>query len=501
MKSRLLKIIPFLFGLFLVGVSFGSFASVAQAGTTTCVPNSTCIQWSSYTTTCTGTTCSSYTGPYACASNYNLYGAGNCWGTSVNCGTTNVGYCCPYYYSCTKTSCAAYGQTCTYTPSYCPASSGTLYWGAGCSAYKSQPSTIEGGVASVNNTNQIYTTDGSSYDSFTCSTSGTWVQGNSPCIAGVCASPLTETQTLSCPTGQLGSITQTHTKSAYPSCSWGAWTTTSNTCYTPVVAPTTASITVSPNPVPPNGTFAVTLFGTNTPTYYDVWIVANPSSVPPTYPSWPASNSYVPGATLPAGTYPLSVRACNTAGCSGIVSGGTLVVQAPLPAPVSAWVSATPNPVTANQTYTATWGATYANGGNCTDCSYTLNVNGGAVVPPSGMTSWTLSTPPDGVGTYIVSVQACNSSGCVTSQNYTLTVTPAVPAISSFTANGATKTVNLSSTGGSVTLSWSAFNVTSCTVSGGSLGATGISFSTGNDKGSYTIPSVTSPATYTINCR
>jgi hypothetical protein len=41
-----------------------------------------------------------------------------------------------------------------------------------------------------------------------------------------------QTQTLSCPTGQTGSITQTRTSSC-PGPTWSAWTTTSNTCMTP----------------------------------------------------------------------------------------------------------------------------------------------------------------------------------------------------------------------------------------------------------------------------
>ena len=45
-----------------------------------------------------------------------------------------------------------------------------------------------------------------------------------------CSAPLTETQTLSCPVGSSGSIIQSRSKATYPSCAWGGWTTTSNTC-------------------------------------------------------------------------------------------------------------------------------------------------------------------------------------------------------------------------------------------------------------------------------
>ena len=48
--------------------------------------------------------------------------------------------------------------------------------------------------------------------------------------ACVCADPLTEYQTLGCDPGYSGAIYQSRTKSAYPSCSFGGWTTYSNTC-------------------------------------------------------------------------------------------------------------------------------------------------------------------------------------------------------------------------------------------------------------------------------
>lgn len=47
--------------------------------------------------------------------------------------------------------------------------------------------------------------------------------------APACTPLSPETQTLSCPTGQIGSITQTRTSSC-PGPAWSAWTTTANTC-------------------------------------------------------------------------------------------------------------------------------------------------------------------------------------------------------------------------------------------------------------------------------
>ena len=45
-----------------------------------------------------------------------------------------------------------------------------------------------------------------------------------------CSAPLSETRTVDCATGYSGSITETRTKGTYPSCDFGAWEETSNTC-------------------------------------------------------------------------------------------------------------------------------------------------------------------------------------------------------------------------------------------------------------------------------
>jgi len=60
-----------------------------------------------------------------------------------------------------------------------------------------------------------------------------------------CPAPLSETRTQSCPAGQTGSITQTRTKGAAPTCAWGDWTETSDTC-TATVATTTTTSTTTP---------------------------------------------------------------------------------------------------------------------------------------------------------------------------------------------------------------------------------------------------------------
>ncbi len=52
-----------------------------------------------------------------------------------------------------------------------------------------------------------------------------------PVVApAICEAPLTESQALTCPAGQNGSIIQARTKGDAPTCSWGDWINTSNTC-------------------------------------------------------------------------------------------------------------------------------------------------------------------------------------------------------------------------------------------------------------------------------
>jgi len=48
-----------------------------------------------------------------------------------------------------------------------------------------------------------------------------------------CPQPTSETRTLDCPVGQIGSIIQTRNKGPIPDCVWGDWKETSNTCENP----------------------------------------------------------------------------------------------------------------------------------------------------------------------------------------------------------------------------------------------------------------------------
>lgn len=72
-----------------------------------------------------------------------------------------------------------------------------------------------------------------------------WTTTSDTCVAN-CTPPLTQTQKLSCGAGYTGSIVQQQTKSAAtdnPACTFGAWTTISNTC----VPVPTSTINVSSN--------------------------------------------------------------------------------------------------------------------------------------------------------------------------------------------------------------------------------------------------------------
>ena len=108
-----------------------------------------------------------------------------------------------------------------------------------------------GYVGSTTQTRQSYCPD-------TYSTSplwGPWVTTASTCVRLPTCQVSSESQSLSCPTGYTGSITQTRMATCpdpYGAAVWGAWTTTSNSCVKTLVNPTNPSSPVSPlNPTSP----------------------------------------------------------------------------------------------------------------------------------------------------------------------------------------------------------------------------------------------------------
>lgn len=198
--------------------------------------------------------------------------------------------------------------------------------------------------------------------------------------------------------------------------------------------------------------------------------------------------------------YYFLVRGCNTDSGGGVQCGdwtnanalyvpnnlSTLLVTAPQPAPTSASITATPNPVSTTQNLHVSWR------GNNTPTSYIVYIDGN----PNyfgGTTTWdrTGTTP----GTYTLSVQACNSIGCSPiSSGLTLTVTAAVPTINSFTASN--NGTPLSATGGLVMLTWATVNTTSCTLTGGGLNQTVPTSAT-----SYSVGNVTLNTTFNLTCQ
>lgn len=103
---------------------------------------------------------------------------------------------------------------------------------ASCSATKAT------GTWTSNNSCPTYCGYAGGNDNIWSCTGGNFIcnpssHANTACAATaacVCSSPLTGTQTLSCSVGYSGSIAQSRSKMAYPDCSWGTWTTTSDTC-------------------------------------------------------------------------------------------------------------------------------------------------------------------------------------------------------------------------------------------------------------------------------
>lgn len=274
----------------------------------------------------------------------------------------------------------------------------------------------------------------------------------------------------------------------YDTCTQQVW----NSCLsiTRVCTPDTASISASPNPVPPNQTFSVTLSGGNySPTYYNANYGGNIITNLP-------GGTYS-GLTLSPGSYSLSVQACNANGCSGWVSGPTLVVQPP--PPTSPWISAKPNPVSLNQVLNLSWGATGAT-------SYNYSFNGSSSQSLGAQTSWsyTPGSVPLTVGSYTVAIQGCNAGGCSSWANTPFTVTPAVPIITSFTVNGVSvlggsNSINLPATGGSVTAKYTSTGTTAC-----SLIENGVVIASGLPANSPTAGytgTLTAPTSYTLNCQ
>lgn len=94
----------------------------------------------------------------------------------------------------------------------------------------------------------------------------------------------------------------------------------------PVVAPTTASISVTPTTVSANQVFSSSWSGNNTPTSYNAYIgnIYYPGLTDTVSGDLTATTIY--GGPLAVGSYLFRVQACNSAGCSPFFNGNTLSV-------------------------------------------------------------------------------------------------------------------------------------------------------------------------------
>ena len=145
------------------------------------------------------------------------------------------------------------------------------------------------------------------------------------------------------------------------------------------------------------------------------------------------------------GSYPVTVQACNLAGCIWSL-GTSLTVTSATPPPVSASISLSTNSVAEGTSFTATWT------GDNSPTSYNVKVDS-TPYPMGATTAWTGT--PAGLSltagnTYSISVQACNAGGCsIYSPAKTLTVTAPVPAPTTATLNLSVSTVvqNMNFTG------------------------------------------------------
>ncbi|MHB1118004.1 MAG: hypothetical protein ACYCZ7_00525 [Minisyncoccota bacterium] len=454
LKPSIFKISYILLGVFFAGVSvFGIFNTAQAACTTQCVggyetQSYSCVTSSAYWP-------GGYFGGNACfGAGYYPAGTYDCWGTCTQ----------QVWNSCLSTT-----QVCTPDPCY---GSGTLTWGAGCSATGSY-SAPDGGSATAGNTAAGYT--GSI--TYSCS-NGSWGGPTSSSCSPVCtqisgtASCNQDLTAYGVPAGYtVGTASYT-----YNSCTLAV--TYIGGCTLPP-APTSVSVSVSPSSVVTDKSFTASWGATNATSYtLSLGGVTADMGSATSWTGTPASLG------LTAGTYTLGVTACNTGGCT---TGSTsFTVTAPV-APTTVSVSVSPSPVQTAKSFTATWT------GNNNPTNYILTLNGLTYDIGSG-TSWTgtpdsLALPP---GTYTLSVEARNSAGSAIGYSNPLRVVGKIGVIASFRSD---KNV-LPAEGGSVTFEWSSLNTVSCSITGGGLNIANLP-----PTGTYVIPNVTSSALFGLTCK
>ena len=439
MKSPTLKVIPTLLGLFIVGVSFFSFAEVAQA----------CNYYYNVLAPYGPNTCAIYAGQYGSPPGYTV---GEFYFSYNDCD-----YIPHYSYGCSPPASPIAGS-CSATHYNCNA--GTLaYW----YEYSDQWQWW------------CYGSNGGS---------------NALCVEQKPCTNIYSSASCSQYAGQYG-IPSNYTVGTanyyYNSCTYAV------TYYGGCTAPAapTASITI-------NGSHNLTI-PVGTPYTWN-WSSTNGTSWSSSYTSndparcgsgtWVANNS--------SGSNSSTVTSA-LAGCQFTVNytvsglGGTVTdtayatIPALPPVPSTPTVSVSPSSAGLNQTLTASWATSGAT-------SYNYKVDNIAIttVSPTA-TSW-VGTPASmgftTAGQHKLEVQACNIAGCSPSYGRADFTVVTAPTISTFTTVG--NNLSLPAGGGPITLTWSSINTTSCTASNGWSG-------TKPTSGSETIV-VSSTATYDLTC-
>lgn len=196
---------------------------------------------------------------------------------NLTCHTGGIGTWSSFGPSCTAPYCTGCGCTAIPTPSATSCSAvGTRSWGAGCSAYLN----LTGSTAVQNNqsttivnTASGYTTNGSSYETWSCSNGG-WVgPSSSVCIANaVPVTPTCSSTTLSGCSLPSSTCSAGYTGSCNYSCnSSGAWVMNWNSCTPPVVVSGTPTGTLTPS----SSSCSITT-GHNSCTQTLSWTTTNP---------------------------------------------------------------------------------------------------------------------------------------------------------------------------------------------------------------------------------
>jgi Putative peptidoglycan binding domain len=249
-----------------------------------------------------------------------------------------------------------------------------------------------------------------------------------PVVQCIAATPSLQTQTLSCPTGQTGSITQTRSSlcaTGATSPSWSVWTTTSNTCTTSQTQDNPVTLTSSVSGVSSGGNATLSL-----------------------------STSQQSSCTISGGIY-----------------GNGQQTQLPT---WSGWTGA----LTQSTTFTASCKNA---GGQSTNSSATVTVSSASNVSctpePSSPQSQTLSCPTGQTGSITQSRTSTCVAGATSPTWGAWTTTTNTCFVSALPVSGSAGPVTFSgqpgkvSVGQSATLSLSASNVALCTIAGGIYGS------------------------------